>query len=109
VNPRPASQWLSLTGLVIVTLAVILRTPTIGWPLVAALPPLAFIVSGIEPPPRWGGWVAVTMIPYVCFGVMDWLMSGTGRWQGILLAVSAVTVFFTALDSVRRTGASLRH
>jgi hypothetical protein len=108
VIKRPVSQWLSLAGLVILTLTVVSRMTVSGWLLVAALPLLTLIITGVRPPARWGGWVAVAMIPYVCIGVMDLLITRDGRWQAALLAVSAVLVFFLALDSVRRTGASLR-
>jgi hypothetical protein len=39
---------------------------------------------------------------------MGVLISTNSGWPGILLAISSVLVFFTGLDSVRRSGVSLR-
>ena len=76
--------------------------------LLATLPVAALLVTALRPPPRWGGWVAVCMIPYVCIAVGELIADPASRANSTLIAVSSVCAFLAAMDYVRRTGTSLR-
>ena len=106
MTARPWSHWLAVAGLTVLTAIILWRWE--GWLRLAVLPPLILLLTGFRPPQRWGGWAAVVMVPYACIAVMGLLISTNSGWPGILLATSSVLVFFTGLDSVRRSGVSLR-
>lgn len=104
----PLSHWLTMAALATLTLALLLAP---DWRLIRLLagPAAVLLATGFKPRPRWGGWAAVTMIPYVCIGVMETLATTGARWPGIVLALCGTIVFFAGLDSVRRSGTSLRY
>ena len=107
MTAKPFSHWLAIAGLTVLALMLFVRLP-LGWLQLTALPVVIILAWGLRSTGRWGGWAAVLMVPYVCAGVMDVLVTTDNRWQPILLTVSAVLVFLAGLDSVRRTGTSLR-
>jgi hypothetical protein len=65
-------------------------------------------VSGLKPPARWGGWVAVTMIPYLCVATGEAIVDPESRLTYGTIVGSTLLVFFAAMIFVRKTGASLR-
>jgi len=107
VTARPLSHWLAVTGLAVIAILLSFRLAP-GWPLVLAVPPALLALAGLNPAPRWGGWVAVLMIPCLSAAIADVLVSQAGRWSSGLVAVLSVAVFFFGLDAVRRSGTSLR-
>ena len=76
--------------------------------LLATLPVAILLFTALRPPRRWGGWVAVCMIPYVCVAVGELIADPSSRANSTLVAVSSVCAFLAAMDYVRRTGTSLR-
>lgn len=97
---RRSSQWLATLGLLI--LLVILLRPATPVRMLAGVPLLVAIIFGLRPPPRWGLAVALLMLPYFSFGVMEMLTIADPRWSGLLLAIMTVAVFLAAMDSLRR-------
>lgn len=106
MNPRILSRLIALAGLGVA--AATFAWPPGGAAMVLALPPLVLLATGLRPAPRWGGWAAVLMIPYFCYGVMELLVPTAPRWSAMLLVAGSLAVFFAGLDSVRRAGVSLR-
>jgi uncharacterized membrane protein (DUF2068 family) len=64
--------------------------------------------AGLKPPPRWGGWVAVLMIPYLCVALGELIANPARRTTSALIIGCAVLIIFAAIDFVRRSGTSLR-
>lgn len=96
-----------MAGLLLVLGGVLQRLPA-GWTVPVSLPLVGLLVTGLRPPPRWGGWAAVLMIPYVCIAVMELIAVPEQRGASLIVAGGAVLAFFAGLDAARRSGVSLR-
>lgn len=90
-------------------LAGLLSPRPTAFSIAAAIPVAALLVAALRPPRRWGGWVAVCMIPYVCVAIGETVANPAARWNSTIVAISAVGAFFSAMDYVRRTGTSLKN
>lgn len=101
------SQALTLAALALM-LALILWPPLKAWHWLAALPLAILFVSGLRPRPRWGGWVATLMIPYLGIGVMNLLAGPATPLVGLLLSIGSALACFAALYWTRCMGFSLR-
>jgi uncharacterized membrane protein len=99
-------HYLALAGLAALMGILLLPSPS-AWTLTISVPLLLLLVTGLKPPPRWGGWVAVLMIPYLCVAVGELIANPTGRIASAMIVGCTVLVLFAAIDFVRRTGASL--
>jgi hypothetical protein len=76
--------------------------PTTPARVLACVPALVAALIGLRPPPRWGLPVAILMLPYFSFGVMQALVDVGTRATGTLIAVTAIGVFLGGMDSLRR-------
>jgi uncharacterized membrane protein len=76
--------------------------------LFCALPLLILVAAWWRAGPKWGGWVAVVLVPYVTLAVGAVLVSPGGRLAAGLFALLTVVVFFAGLDAGRRLGAFRR-
>jgi len=101
------SLIIAASSLMVLLAALLLPRPS-TLSLLATLPVAALLMTAPKPPPRWGGWVAVCMIPYVCVAVGELIANPASRANSTLIAVSSVCAFFAAMNYVRRTGTSLR-
>ena len=101
------SRGITMAVLLAMTTVLLFPAPT-PWSGLVAVPLIVFFVTGLKPPRKWGGWVAVTMVPYFCIALGEVVADPTGRIVSGLLAGGATIVFFAALDSMRRSGISLR-
>ena len=106
MNPN-LSRYLALAGLALLMGILLLPTPS-PWTLTVSVPLMVLLVTGVKPPPRWGGWVAVLMIPYLCVAVGELIANPAKRTTSALFVVCTVLITFAAMDFVRRTGTSLR-
>lgn len=100
-------HYLALIGLAALIGILLLPTPS-AWTITISAPLLLLFVTGINPPPRWGGWVATAMIPYLCVAIGELIANPATRMTSALIAGCSVFIIFAALDFVRRTGVSLR-
>lgn len=100
-------HYLALAGLAVMIGILLLPTPS-AWTLTVSAPLALLLITGLKPPPRWGGWVAATMIPYLCVAIGELIANPARRVSSSLIAGCAVLIIFAALDFVRRTGVSLR-
>lgn len=100
-------RYVTLAGLVVLIGILLLPTPT-AWTLTVSAPLALLLVTGLKPPPRWGGWVATAMIPYLCIAIGELIANPARRMTSALIAICTVLIIFAALDFVRRTGVSLR-
>lgn len=101
------SQVLTLFALGLL-IALILWPPTRAWQLLGSVPLAAVFLAGLRPGPRWGGWVAVLMIPYLSIGIMNFLAGPAAPLVGLLMACGSALACLAALDWTRRMGFSLR-
>lgn len=101
------SLLIAATSLLVLLAGLLLPRPS-ALSLLATLPVAALLITALRPPPRWGGWVAVFMIPYVCVAVGELIANPASRANSTVIAVSSVCAFLAAMDYVRRTGTSLR-
>ena len=97
---RRSSQWLATAGLM--ALLVMLLQPATPARMLAGVPLLVAILFGLRPPPRWGLPIALLMLPYFSFGVMEMLTTADPRLPGLLIAILTVGIFLAAMDSLRR-------
>lgn len=104
---RPASRWIALGGLAVLVAVILVPAPGL-LDLIAAVPLIALFFSGLRPPPRWGGWTAVAMIPYLCVSLGEAIVDPVNRATYGIIVGCTLLVFFASMDFVRRTGASLR-
>ena len=100
-------HYVTLVGLAALVGILLLPTPS-AWTLTVSAPLALLFVTGIKPPPRWGGWVAAAMIPYLCVASGELIANPAKRVTSALIAGCTVLIIFAALDFVRRTGVSLR-
>ena len=107
INKSPFSRWLTLGGLLLLVTALLLPWPGMS-NLLISLPVALLLITGLRPAPRWGGWVAVLMIPYLCIAVGELMVAPGNRWSNGIVAGLSTLVFFAAMDFVRRSGSSLR-
>jgi uncharacterized membrane protein len=99
---------LAILSLLVLAAAILAPRPGIV-AITITLPVAALLITALRPPRRWGGWVAVCMVPYVCVAIGEAIANPAGRARGTIIATSAVFAFFAAMDYVRRTGTSLRN
>lgn len=104
---RLNGRWLALGGLAILIAVLLLPKPS-TWTMVVSVPLIVLFVTGLRPPPRWGGWAAVTMVPYLCFAVGEVIVDPDHRPFNAVIVVCSLVVFFAAMYFVRKTGVSLR-
>lgn len=104
---RHASHWIALGGLLILITVILLPTPSV-WRVILASPLIILLVTGLKPPPRWGGWAAVAMIPYLCIAIGEVIVDSHNRLTYIIIVGSALLVFAASMVFVRKTGVSLR-
>jgi hypothetical protein len=100
-------HYLALLGLAVLIGLLLLPTPS-AWTITVSVPLAILLITGFKPPPRWGGWVAILMIPYLCVAVGELIANPVTRLTSALIAGCSVLIIFAALDFVRRTGVSLR-
>ena len=62
---RHPSRWLALGGIAILIAVLLLPVPS-TWTAIVSFPLIVLFLAGLKPPPRWGGWAAVAMVPYLC-------------------------------------------
>ena len=96
-----------LAGLIVMIPTLLLPAPT-PWTVALSVPLAILIISGLKPPPRWGGWASAFMVPYLAGALGEAIADPEGRLLNSLTAGCAVLVFVTSIDFVRRTGVSLR-
>lgn len=106
-DSRHPSRWIAMTGLVVL-IATILLPALSPWRAILAAPLIILLISGIKPPRRWGGWVAVAMIPYLCVAVGEVMVDPDNRLTYAIIVGATIIVFFASMLFVRKTGASLR-
>jgi uncharacterized membrane protein len=97
---RRLSQWIAV-GSLCVLLAILLQPFSVTRAL-ACVPAGAAAVLGLRPPQRWGLGVAILMLPYFSYGVMQALVDAGTRASGILLASASIAAFLAGMDSLRR-------
>ena len=100
-------RYLALAGLAVLIGILLLPTPS-PWTLTISVPLVVLLVTGLKPPPRWGGWVAVLMIPYFCVALGELIANPARRLTSAIIIACTMLILFAAMDFVRRTGASLR-
>jgi uncharacterized membrane protein len=103
----PASRWIALASLAAMIPTLLLPTPT-AWTITVSIPVLILLITGLKPPPRWGGWASAAMVPYLAIALGEAIADPDGRMLNWMTAGCALLVFFTSIDFVRRTGVSLR-
>jgi hypothetical protein len=81
---------------------IVLLGPTSPARALSCAPAFVAALIGLHPPPRWGLPVAILMLPYFSYGVMDALVDVNTRTTGILIAVTAIGAFLGGMDSLRR-------
>jgi uncharacterized membrane protein len=101
------ARYLALAGLAFLMGLLMLPSPS-AWTTTISIPLALLFVTGLKPPPRWGGWVATAMIPYFCVAIGELIANPKMRLTSALIVGSSVVIIFAALDFVRRTGVSLR-
>jgi uncharacterized membrane protein len=106
-DQRHASHWIALGGLLILITVILLPGLSV-WRIIVASPLILFLVTGVRPRPRWGGWVAVAMIPYLCVAIGEAIVDPDNRLTYTLIVGSTLLVFAASMIFVRATGASLR-
>ena len=104
---QTVSRWLTLGGLILL-IALILSPAPSGVRLIIAAPPVWLFVAGLKPPRRWGGWVAVTMIPYLCVALGEAIADPDRSASYAVMVACTLVIFFAAMDHVRKTRTSLR-
>ncbi len=97
-----------------VMLSLAVAVTVLIWPPIGLIGAIAaglaglLILLGLRPGRRWGGWVAVAMIPVFCAAVMNLLAGPMARLPALLLCLASIVACLGGLDWVRRTGGSLR-
>jgi len=102
-----ASRTLALTGLVVLTVVILIAVRSV-WALLIIAPLIILLLSGLKPPRRWGGWAAVAMVPYLCVALGELIADPANRPTYSIIVGCTLIVFFAAMDFVRNTGTSLR-
>ena len=100
-------RYAALAGLSVLIGILLLSTPS-PWTLSISVPLVLLLLTGLKPPPRWGGWVAVLMIPYFCVAVGELIANPARRPMSAMVIFCSLLIAFAAMDFVRRTGTSLR-
>jgi len=101
------ARLLTLTALLVMG-AVLIWPPVSALAWAAALPLALLIVTGLRPARRWGGWVAVLMVPYVAVAAMNILAGPMPAPAAISLGVGTVAAFLGGLGWMRSIGATLK-
>jgi len=104
---KDSPRYLALAGLAVLIGVLLLPTPS-PWTLTISVPLVLLLVAGLKPPPRWGGWVAVLMIPYFCIAVGELIANPARRTISTIIICCTILITFAAMDFVRKTGTSLR-
>jgi len=101
------SRGVTLASLALVLLLIV-WPPVAAWQVAGSLPLAGLLLTGLKPGPRWGGWVAAWMIPYLSVGVMNLLAGPAPPPVGLAMSVGSALACLAALDWTRRMGYSLR-
>jgi len=101
------SRLITLASLGLV-FTLIIWPPVAAWQIAGSLPLAILLLTGLKPGPRWGGWVAAWMIPYLSVGVMNLLAGPASPPVGLAMSVGSTLACLAALDWTRRMGFSLR-
>jgi uncharacterized membrane protein len=104
---RSASRWIALGGLAVLVAVILFPAPRL-LNLIVAAPLIVLFFTGLKPPPRWGGWAAVAMVPYLCVSLGEAIVDPANRATYGFVVGCTLLVFFASMDFVRQTGASLR-
>lgn len=70
--------------------------------LLGAVPLVVAAAAAIRPPARWGISVALLLLPYFSFGLMEVVTNRSDRARGALFTVCVVFTFLASLDHDRR-------
>jgi hypothetical protein len=97
---RRFSQWVTV-GSLCMLLAALLQPISVTRAL-ACVPAGVAALLGLHPPRRWGLGVAILMLPYFSYGVMQALVDVGTRGSGVLLASASIAAFLAGMDSLRR-------
>jgi hypothetical protein len=97
---RRRSQWLAAAGMTLLLWALL--QPVTPARLICSAPLAVAMVSVLYPPARWGLPIALLMLPYFSYGVMELVVSVDARWNGMVIAALTVGIFLAAMDSLRR-------
>lgn len=101
------SRIIALLTLLLMSAVLLLPVPT-PWTGIVATPLLCLFAFGLRPPRKWGGWVAVFMVPYFCIALGEAIANPAEFLTSALVAGGAIVAFLSALDYTRRAGISLR-
>jgi uncharacterized membrane protein len=97
---QPLSRRLALGGLL--ALIALLALPPTPPRLLGALPLGVAALGALRPAHRWGLAVALLMLPYFSFGLMDVIANPRGRMQAGAFTLLTVATFLAGLDCDRR-------
>jgi hypothetical protein len=93
------SRWLAFAGLA--GLLWLLVLPPTAPRLLGAAPLLLATATAIRPSGRWGLAVALLMLPYFSFGLMEVIADPIGRDRAVIFTLMAVGTFLAGLDVAR--------
>jgi hypothetical protein len=99
---------LATFGALLLMGAVMIWPPVTALSGAAAVPLALLLVAGLRPARRWGGWVAVLMIPYLTVAAMNIVAGPMPAPAAISLGVGTVAAFLGGLGWMRSTGATLK-
>ncbi len=91
---------MALTALI--ALILMIAVPVDAAAGIAILPLLVLLVTARWPTRLWAVAAASLMLVYFSYGVMEILTDPASRTRAMLFSVLTLTVFFGALDSIRR-------
>jgi uncharacterized membrane protein len=115
---RPPSGWVAWICLVILVVDLLLDpagtgsgAPLLG--AIGALPLLVLLAAFARPGPKWGGWVAVVMVPYFTLGIGAVLTDAVAgvaagsaaQLEAVFYSVVSLVAFFCGMASSRQLGA----
>jgi hypothetical protein len=93
------SRWLAFAGLA--GLLWLLALPPTPPRLLGAAPLLLTAATAIRSPGRWGITVALLMLPYFSFGLMEVIADPIGRDRAVFFTLLTVGTFLASLDAAR--------
>jgi uncharacterized membrane protein len=97
---RAASRRLALAGLVAMLVLIIL--PPTPPRLLGSAPLAVGALAALRPTHRWGLAVAVLMLPYFSFGLMNVIADPGERVRAGIFTLVTVMTFLAGLDCERR-------
>jgi uncharacterized membrane protein len=96
-----------MAGLATLVALLLYPAPTVLTTVFAA-PLIALLAAGLHPPRKWGGWVAVLLIPYFAGALGEAIASPDRRAVAWAITILTIFTFLSAFYLVRRTGVNLR-